>query len=39
MTAQLPFPTIPTPKAWDRSGLPAWTYHSRRCSTWSARSF
>lgn len=28
MTAQLPFPTMPNPNDWDRSGLPAWTYHS-----------
>ncbi|NBZ88171.1 aromatic ring-hydroxylating oxygenase subunit alpha [Stagnihabitans tardus] len=28
MTAQLPFPTEATPNDWDRSGLPAWTYHS-----------
>jgi phenylpropionate dioxygenase-like ring-hydroxylating dioxygenase large terminal subunit len=25
---ELPFPTLPVPKAWDRRGLPAWTYHS-----------
>ncbi|MCW1920760.1 aromatic ring-hydroxylating dioxygenase subunit alpha [Rhodobacter sp. KR11] len=28
MNVQLPFPTIPTPKTWDRGGLPAWTYRS-----------
>jgi phenylpropionate dioxygenase-like ring-hydroxylating dioxygenase large terminal subunit len=28
MTVQLPFPTVPLPNDWDRSGLPAWTYHS-----------
>ena len=28
MTAQLPFPTMPPPNDWDRSGLPAWTYGS-----------
>ena len=28
MTIQLPFPTQPTPNTWDRTGLPAWTYHS-----------
>ncbi len=28
MTAVLPFPTVPVPNDWDRSGLPAWTYHS-----------
>ena len=25
----LPFRTIPVPNEWDRSGLPAWTYHSQ----------
>ena len=24
----LPFKTVPVPNAWDRRGLPAWTYHS-----------
>lgn len=24
----LPFRTVPVPNQWDRSGLPAWTYHS-----------
>lgn len=24
----LPFKTVPVPNQWDRSGLPAWTYHS-----------
>lgn len=24
----IPLPTIPVPNDWDRSGLPAWTYHS-----------
>jgi len=28
MTVQLPFRTKPIPNEWDRSGLPAWTYHS-----------
>jgi phenylpropionate dioxygenase-like ring-hydroxylating dioxygenase large terminal subunit len=28
MTVQLPFRTEQTPNAWDRSGLPAWTYSS-----------
>jgi carnitine monooxygenase subunit len=26
---ELPFATLPVPNDWDRSGLPAWTYHSK----------
>ncbi len=25
---KLPYPALPIPNDWDRSGLPAWTYHS-----------
>ena len=25
---ELPYKTVPVPNAWDRKGLPAWTYHS-----------
>ena len=26
---ELPYPTLAIPNDWDRSGLPAWTYHSK----------
>jgi carnitine monooxygenase subunit len=26
---ELPYPVLPIPNDWDRSGLPAWTYHSK----------
>lgn len=27
-TPPLPYPILPVPQGWDRSGLPAWAYHS-----------
>lgn len=26
---ELPYPLVPVPNDWDRSGLPAWSYHSK----------